>query len=188
MWTLPALMSTETIFMHLLISLILSLALWLEREFKFQPAWIRTHVLIWLGSTLLMIISIMIPDMYSSTVKDHSRIAAQVVSGIWFLWAWAIIKMWMTTKGLTTAANIWVTAAIWLTVWAWLYEVAIIATWLILLSLIVFTNLKNKFIKKFSYWKLRLDFDKKKMSSAKIIESLMNLPISGISKNIKENE
>ncbi len=186
MWRFDPIMGNATIITHLLVSLVLSFALWLERELKHQPAWTRTHILIWLGSTLLMIISIMIPDLYGSTVKDHSRIAAQVVSGIWFLWAWAIIKMWMTTKWLTTAANIWTTSAIWLTVWAWLYLPAIVATCLILLNLILISKVKWKLIKKYIYWSIKMDFEKKEMESTEILSKIIKLPIDVESRDIRE--
>jgi len=112
------------IILRLTVALILALLIWLEREYKNQPAWVRTHILICLGSTLFMIISILLPEMYNSSVSDPGRIAAQVVSWVWFLWAWAIMKIWLNTKWLTTAANIWATAAIWLAVWAGLFLVA----------------------------------------------------------------
>lgn len=112
------LISDTEIFIRLGMSLMLALILGIEREYKQQPAGIRTHILICVGSCLLMILSIIVPELYHSTNNDPARIAAQVVSGIGFLGAGAIMRNGLTTKGLTTAANIWVTAAIGLTVGA----------------------------------------------------------------------
>lgn len=72
----------QEIVLRLIVSLILALILGIEREWKQQPAGIRTHILICTGSALLMIISIVLPEMYHATNKDPARIAAQVVSGI----------------------------------------------------------------------------------------------------------
>jgi putative Mg2+ transporter-C (MgtC) family protein len=119
---------------------------------------------------------------------DPGRVAAQVVTWIWFIWAGAIMKMWMNTKGLTTAANIWVTSAIWLIVWVWLYAVAIIATFLMLFNLIVITKIKRRIVKQFRYCHIRIEFQKKKMSEKKIINMIKTVPINVLTKDIKENQ
>lgn len=178
----------QEILLRLIIWTLLSLIIWLEREYRHQPAWVRTHILIWLGSTLLMIISILVPEVYNSNINDPWRIAAQVVSWVWFLWAWAILKMWLNTKWLTTAANIWVTAAIWLTVWAWLYIPAIFVTCLILLNLVFIAKIKTLFVKKTTYYTIDLKLDKSKTSDLDLLERLENLPIEILTKNLKEDE
>ena len=179
-------METEQIILRIILIIILSFFLWLEREFKNQPAWTRTHILIWLWSTIFMIISIMMPQLYVSNMWDPSRIAAQVVSGIWFLWAWAIIKIWMNTRGLTTAANIWATSAIWLAVWAWMYTLAIFATIIILFNLIIVNYIKNKLIKKDSYYHITIEMPKNSFVRGKIIDKIKSLPIKIYGKNIIE--
>jgi len=173
---------------RLILIIMLSFIIWLEREIKHQPAWLRTHILIWLGSTLIMIISIMMPELYNSPVSDPARIAAQVVTGIWFLGAWVIMRMWFSTKGLTTAANIWVTSAIWLAVWAWLYIISILATLFILFNLTVITSIKNKYIKQSRYCNIKVDIKKNKLSLNKLVNTIELLPIKIISKDIKESE
>ena len=173
---------------RLLLIIVLSFLIGLEREYNHQPAWLRTHILIWLGSTLLMILSIEVANMSGYTPSDPWRIAAQVVSGIWFIGAWAIMRTWLNTKWITTAANIWVTAAIWLVVWAWLYLIAIFATALILFNLIIITKFKNKLIKQIRYCNIKIEFDKKKLDEWDMINKLRNLPITIISKEIKEND
>jgi len=176
------------ILLRLLVTLILAFLLGLEREFKNQPAWIRTHVLIWVGSCLLMILSILVPEIYNSNINDPGRIAAQVVSGIWFLWAWAIIKLWVDTRGLTTAANIWVTAAIGLVIWAGLYFAAFVATAIILIDLILITEFKRRYIVPSRFCTIELSFTNKKTSTKEIYDSIKELPLTVLSKHIKENK
>lgn len=180
--------TTSVILFRLVISLLLSAIIGLEREVNNQPAWIRTHILIWVWSCLFMIISIILPEMYESAVSDPGRIAAQVVSWVWFLWAGAIMKIGLNTKGLTTAANIWVTAAIWLAVGAGLYIPAIITAVLILFNLIVISKIKGRFIKKKRYCSINLEFTKMKEVEISVLEVLQRLKIKTITKNIKEDK
>jgi len=81
----------------------------LERELHGHPAGLRTHILVCLGSTLLTLTSITISAQMGG---DPARIAAQIVAGIGFLGAGAILRDRASVKGLTTAASIWTTAAI----------------------------------------------------------------------------
>lgn len=178
----------EQITLRLILIVCLAFLIWLEREFKNQPAWLRTHILIWLWSTLLMIVWIIMSDSYWSLQSDPTRIAAQVVSWIWFIWAWVIMKMWFNTKWLTTAANIWVTAAIWLSVWAWLYFIAIFSTLLILFNLTVITSIKKRFIKQSRYCNIKIDIKKNKLSLKHIISTIDKLPVEILSKNTKEDK
>lgn len=180
-------LTTSVIIFRLFISALLAFIIWLEREYKFEPAGIRTHILIGLWSCLFMIISIMLPEMYPTAVSDPGRIAAQVVSWVWFLWAGAILKIGLNTKGLTTAANIWATAAIGLAVWAWLWIPAIAATGFILFNLIVISYFKGKFMKKSRYCSIHLDFNKSKLNEDKIADTIKKLPIVIVTKNIKED-
>jgi putative Mg2+ transporter-C (MgtC) family protein len=180
-------LTTSVIIFRLLISAILAFIIWLEREYKFQPAGIRTHILIGIWSCLFMIISIMLPEMYNATVSDPGRIAAQVVSWVWFLGAWAIIKIGLNTKGLTTAANIWATAAIGLAVWAGIWVAALAATACILFNLVGISYIKGRFMKKSRYCSIHLDFNKSKLNEDKITQTIQQLPIIIVTKNIKED-
>lgn len=180
-------LSTYEIIFRLFMSALLAFIIWLEREYKFEPAGIRTHILIGLWSCLFMIISITLPEMYNATVSDPGRIAAQVVSGVWFLWAWAILKIGLNTKWLTTAANIWATAAIGLAVWAGLWVAALAATGFILFNLIVISYFKGRFMKKSRYCSIHLDFNKSKLDEDKIAATIKKLPIIIVTKNIKED-
>jgi len=173
--------------LRLLLGLVLAIVLWLEREYRNQPAWLRTHVLIWVWSTLIMILSIMVPELYNSNINDPWRIAAQVVSGIWFLGAGAIIKMGMDTRGLTTAANIWATAAIGLTVWAGLYFAAIFTTLIILFNLVFINKVKRLFLHPTRYCSIDIKFDKTKITYKKALREIQKLPIEITKKTIEEN-
>jgi putative Mg2+ transporter-C (MgtC) family protein len=85
----PQELTLEVMVLRLALSLFVGSIVGLEREYRDQPAGFRTHTLISIGSTLLMFVSIAVPDWHD--VGDPSRIAAQVVSGIGFLGAGAII-------------------------------------------------------------------------------------------------
>ncbi len=175
------------IILRLGLTLILAFVLGLERELKNQPAGLRTHILIGLGSCLLMILSVLVPEIYNSNINDPGRIAAQVVSGIWFLGAGAIIKMWLDTRGLTTAANIWATSAIWLCVWAGLYFAAITTTLLILLNLVLITKIKSRLITRTRFCTISLWFPKKWTSASSVYETIKTLPLIPMNKSIKED-
>jgi putative Mg2+ transporter-C (MgtC) family protein len=117
----------------------------LERESRRQPAGLRTHTLISLGSTLLMLLSIYIPqEFFDMKNGDPGRIAAQVVSGIGFLGAGAILRFGNNVKGLTTAASVWVAAAIGLAIGAGLYLPALIALVLVMFTLVLLDLIERR--------------------------------------------
>lgn len=121
----------------LLLSLVLGAVVGLERRHKGQIAGMRTFALITMGATLAMLVSIYIPQEYLGLKNgDPGRIAAQVISGIGFLGAGAIIQMKGSVRGLTTAAGIWMAACIGLAVGAGMYVVATIACFLIIFVLL----------------------------------------------------
>lgn len=120
----------------LFLSLVLGSVVGYERKQKGQPAGLRTFALIAMGSTLAMILSIYVPQEYLGLKNgDPGRIAAQVVTGIGFLGAGAIIQMKGSVRGLTTAAGIWMVAAIGMAVGVGMYVIAVIATVFIMLIL-----------------------------------------------------
>ena len=123
----------------------------LDREYREKEAGFRTHFLVSLGSALMMIVSqygfseILTHDGVS---LDPSRIAAQVVSGIGFIGAGAIIFNHQIVRGLTTAASLWATAGIGLTAGAGMSWLALAATILTLVALeglsLVFRSLGSR--------------------------------------------
>ncbi|MDE6310635.1 MAG: MgtC/SapB family protein [Muribaculaceae bacterium] len=121
----------------LCLSMLLGALVGYERKRKGQAAGVRTFSLIAMGATLAMILSIYVPQEYMGLKNgDPGRIAAQVITGIGFLGAGAIIQMKGSIRGLTTAAGIWMIAAIGLTVGVGMYLISIIATALILFILV----------------------------------------------------
>ncbi len=107
----------------------------LEREIHGHPAGIRTHMLVSLGSAIFTILSIHGFGQGPGTGIDPTRIAAQIVSGIGFLGAGAILKDGIVIRGLTTAASLWATAAVGLGAGAGEYIVAFVGAAVILVSL-----------------------------------------------------
>ena len=129
----------------LLLSLVLGAVIGIERRRKGQIAGLRTFALISMGATLAMLISIYIPQEYMGLKNgDPGRIAAQVVSGVGFLGAGAIIQMKGSVRGLTTAAGIWMAACIGLAVGAGMYLISIIATLLIIFILVNIERIEQR--------------------------------------------
>lgn len=117
----------------------LFLAMWLggviglERGRLNRPAGIRTHMIVCMASALIMMLGI-----YMQTVDpdlDVTRLGAQVVSGVGFLGAGAILKDGFSVRGLTTAATLWVVACVGLAVGGGFYIAAILTTFLVYVSL-----------------------------------------------------
>ena len=125
-------------------SLLLGGLVGLEREIKHKPAGLRTNILICLGSTIIMIVSLNLSEIYGSIV-DPSRIAAQVVTGIGFIGAGAIIRSRGSVHGLTTAATIWVIAGIGLAIGNGYYSTALISTFVVMIILNIGTRLEKRF-------------------------------------------
>ena len=104
----------------------------IEREVHGHPAGMRTHLLVALGAGLFTVLSV---HGFPGSNGDPARIAAQVVSGIGFLGAGAILKEGFTIRGLTTAASLWSTAALGMAAGLGQYVIAIAATAIVLVSL-----------------------------------------------------
>ena len=102
-------MMSEEPFLRLLAAMAMGGLIGLERELRAKDAGLRTHFLVALGSALFTLVS---QYGFGADLKDSSRVAAQVVSGIGFLGAGTIIFQKNVVHGLTTAAGLWVTAAI----------------------------------------------------------------------------
>ncbi|NLN06375.1 MAG: MgtC/SapB family protein, partial [Firmicutes bacterium] len=105
-------MASGELILRLFVSVLLGGLVGLERERHNRPAGLRTHILVCLGSALIMIVSF---AGFSGTFGfsgDPARIAAQVVSGIGFLGAGTILRQGGFVRGLTTAASLWVVAAV----------------------------------------------------------------------------
>lgn len=167
---------------RLLIALVAGAAIGLEREARRQPAGLRTHILICLGSTLLMLLSIWLPQTQLDQKGDPARIAAQVVSGIGFLGAGAFIKIGNNMKGLTTASSIWVVAGLGLAIGAGLWIPAFITLVLILIALIFLEPVERKFFPDERVKQLQIWYDGMSMDRVAVFTLLRarGIPIQSV--------
>ena len=136
---LPTLNWDESL-LRLALAAVLGGAIGFERELREREAGLRTHMLVALGSALFTIVSAygfheFLTSGQSVVRADPTRIAAQIVTGIGFLGAGAIIRQGLSIRGLTTAATLWVVAALGLAAGAGYYSAAIITTALVLIAL-----------------------------------------------------
>lgn len=106
-----------------------------EREHSHRPAGFRTHILVAVGSALVMLTSVYVGLRYEQMSVDITRMSGQVVSGIGFLGAGTILREGFSVKGLTTAASLWAVSCIGIAVGAGYIAGAIIATVVIYLTL-----------------------------------------------------
>lgn len=136
---LPTLNSGELL-LRLALAALLGGLIGFERELREREAGLRTHLLVSLGSALFTIVGAYgfhaFLDSGANVVRaDPTRIAAQIVTGIGFLGAGAIIRQGLSVRGLTTAATLWVVAAVGLAAGAGYYSAAVTTTALVLLAL-----------------------------------------------------
>ena len=151
--------SYSQISLRLFLAAILGGLIGYEREQSNHFAGFRTHILVSIGSTLIMLISIYgFSDFlnYENVNFDPSRIAAQVVTGIGFLGAGTILRHGLNVTGLTTAASLWVVAAIGLAIGAGFYFGAVLSTLFVLISLAFLAKLDPIITKKKRLVELRV--------------------------------
>jgi putative Mg2+ transporter-C (MgtC) family protein len=126
--------SEAEIILRVLLGAALGALVGYQREIHHEPAGLRTHTILVLGSALCMTLSINIAQQFRLTALngDPGRIAAQIVSGIGFLCAGAIIREGFTVRGLATATSLWTMAIVGMTVGLGYYLTALVVTLLIL--------------------------------------------------------
>ena len=146
--------STEFI-IRICIAALLGGVLGFEREIHGRPAGLRTHFLVSMGAAVFMMLSPYVAKMEPEIIGDPGRIAAQIVSGIGFLGAGAIVKEGVSIRGLTTAASLWVAAAIGMTTGVGSYKGALVVSGLALIALELLPHIETIF-KKQSYWVLEV--------------------------------
>ena len=145
----------------LTIASVLGAIIGLEREIHGRPAGFRTHLLVSLGSCLFVLTSINFYRLFGNFTGtmpvgvDPGRVAAQVVTGIGFLGAGAIIREGTSVRGLTTAACLWVVAAVGVACGIGMYGTALVVTLLAVVSLLLLKKVEG-FIKKDVYLTIRL--------------------------------
>jgi putative Mg2+ transporter-C (MgtC) family protein len=137
--SLPTL-NWDELLLRLALAAILGGLIGVERELREREAGLRTHLLVALGSALFTIVGAygfhaFLESGQSVVRADPTRIAAQIVTGIGFLGAGAIIRQGLSVRGLTTAATLWVVAAVGLAAGAGYYSAAAITTAVVLVAL-----------------------------------------------------
>ncbi|MDR2038233.1 MAG: MgtC/SapB family protein [Bacteroidales bacterium] len=177
--------NTTTATFRLVFSLIVGGIIGLERRWRQQPAGFRTHILICLAATLLMMLSIYIPQQYEDFKNgDPGRIAAQIITGVGFLGAGAIIKIGSNIRGLTTAASIWLISAIGMGIGAGLYLISGIVAFLMLFILIVLERFEKRIIPDYTTRILSVITESRTVSSDKILSILKHYPLSVVNVDI----
>ncbi len=130
---------------RIILSLLLGSCIGIERKRKGQMAGLRTFSLISMGACIAMMLSIYVCQETVGPLRgDPSRIAAQVLSGIGFLGAGAIIQMKGSVRGLTTAAGIWIIATIGMSVGCGLYMLSAVSTVLVLFVLTLLEKIEHR--------------------------------------------
>ena len=177
------------------IGIILGGIVGLEREYQNQPAGLRTHIILVLGSTLVTIISIDLTSMVPALISgDIMRLVAGVITGIGFLGGGAILRYGPNVKGLTTAASMWTMAIVGIAVGSGLYFPAIITTFVVLLVLLLLNIVEDKWIQSLITLNLSLQAKDKKGMLGKIKQIVAKYSTSKeqstfhVEKNMKKNE
>jgi putative Mg2+ transporter-C (MgtC) family protein len=125
---------------RLVLAAALGAVLGLERELRQKSAGLRTNILIAMGSALFTLMSIEISEARGT---DPGRIAAQIVTGIGFLGAGAIMRTGGGVQGLTTAATVWVNAAVGVAAGGGEYHLALMATGITVVVLLVLVPIER---------------------------------------------
>jgi putative Mg2+ transporter-C (MgtC) family protein len=135
--------------LRILVATFLSGLIGLEREVCRHEAGLRTHILVCVGSTLIMLTSLHVFDIYKAQAQlDPTRIAAGVITGIGFLGAGAIMRSQEGIRGLTTASSLWVVAALGLSIGCGFFKTSIFVTFLVLIVLLFLRRFENLLLKK----------------------------------------
>ncbi len=141
--------------LRLLLAVVLCGLVGLERESRGQAAGLRTHVVVGLGSALFTVVSAY--GFADAGVSDPTRIAAQIVSGIGFLGAGAILRTGGSVRGLTTAGTLWVVAALGMAAGAGAYAAAIAATLVLVPAIVVLRSLREPLSRRLRHGTVTLD-------------------------------
>jgi putative Mg2+ transporter-C (MgtC) family protein len=131
--------------LRLFVITVLAVTIGTEREFHGHPAGIRTMALVGVGACLFTALGL---EAIFASRTDPTRIAAQIVTGVGFLGAGAILRNGNEIRGLTTAASIWVVAAIGMCIGFGFYFVGIFTTALVLVTLIAIRPLESRLFRR----------------------------------------
>ena len=173
---------TYTMFARIFIATLLCGVIGLEREFKNHPAGFRTHLLVGIGSCLMMILSLYgfkgYIDNDPNKRFDPARIPSYVISGIGFLGGGTILVKGATVRGLTTAASIWIVAGLGLVIGAGMYVVAFFTTAIVLMCLIFLNRLENYMNVKRARRKMKISVDSRKTTIDQVIQKLTSYDVT----------
>ena len=164
--------------LRLVLAGILGGAIGTEREIREREAGLRTHMLVAIGAALFTIVSAYGWNDFnfsqrSGVTYDPTRIAAQIVTGIGFLGAGAIIRHGLSVRGLTTAASLWVVAAIGIAAGAGYYSAAVVTTIVVLVSLWPLRILAHRVFERIRPGEVRLEVELQPNESPSVLlESL----------------
>lgn len=167
----------------LVLCVVLVGAVGIEREWRGRSAGLRTHLLVGIGSTIIMIISIYGFPM-SAAQRDVARLAAQIITGVGFLGAGAIMHRNSGIKGLTTAGTIWVSMAIGIACGSFNFFIAIFGTGIIVVVLTVFKKVETKIAKKNPTIVMVAPADKPLLEKVLIISKQFDCSIHSVSTNL----
>ncbi|MDD3839592.1 MAG: MgtC/SapB family protein [Clostridia bacterium] len=164
--------------LRLLLACILGGLIGIERESANRPAGFRTHILVCVGSALVMITSEYLFFEYKNLTNiDPARLGAQVISGIGFLGAGTIIREGDTVRGLTTAASLWAVACIGLAVGTGFYLGGIGAAIIVYLVLVLLKKLESAVLLSSAYYNLVLQIEDRPGQIGKIGEVMGSLEV-----------
>jgi putative Mg2+ transporter-C (MgtC) family protein len=141
--------SEVQIILRVLLGAVLGAVVGFERERDNQPAGLRTHMILVIGATLAMVLSVNLGYLFArpGTPADPARLAAQVISGIGFLGAGAILRYGYNVKGLTTATSLWTMAIVGMAVGAGYYLIGVFTTALMLVVLGLLNVIENRWVR-----------------------------------------
>ena len=176
-------LTINEIIIRILMALIIGGLIGYERELQNRAAGLRTHILVCLGATIISLLQIEIGnqaiDMISSNEKlyevikvDYGRLGAQVITGVGFIGAGAIIHNRGNIKGLTTAATLWIVACLGLTIGMGGYFISIFSTIIIFITLVFLKRIEDKFISKNTLEKIKLEYFKNEEIESEIEQFL----------------
>ena len=174
-----------------LIAIVLSVVLCgiigIEREWRGRSAGLRTHLLVGVGSCIIMIISIYgFPAIFGDK-RDVARLAAQIITGVGFLGAGAIIHRNDGIKGLTTAGTIWIVMAIGIACGSFNFIIAIVATLVVLLVLTIFRRVEAKMSNKKMILVVTAPVDKPVLGKILSLSKEFNCTINTLSSDLINN-
>lgn len=172
----------------LVLTVLLVGAIGIERERRGRTAGLRTHLLVGVGSCILMIISIYGFPLIPGMNRDVARLAAQVIAGVGFLGAGAIIHKNSGARGLTTAGTIWIAMAIGIACGSFNFILGTVGTLIILAVLISFRKVETKINERNPMIMLHVKPDTPALSKILQIAEEYECTVNGVTTELQEGE